>query len=102
MYAGELVETGPARQLFLAPQHPYTAALIAAIPRTSRSPGTLRAISGEAPDLRDPPAGCRFAPRRAYAFEACSRHPRLELTAANGELAACWRPQTVTIRLANA
>ncbi len=100
MYAGELVETGPARQLFLAPQHPYTAALIAAIPSTTRSPGTLRAISGEVPDLRDPPAGCRFAPRCAYAFEACSRHPRLELTAANGQLAACWLHQAGPIRLA--
>ncbi len=99
MYAGELVEIGPARQLFVAPQHPYTAALIAAIPSPLRSPGTLRAISGEVPDLRHLPGGCRFAPRCAYAFEACLHHPRLEPTAANGQMAACWLHQAGPVRL---
>jgi oligopeptide/dipeptide ABC transporter ATP-binding protein len=69
MYAGQIVEQAPTLELFERPEHPYTEALLAALPaldgeaRQSRLP----AIAGRPPDLIDPPAACRFAPRCAYA-----------------------------------
>jgi oligopeptide/dipeptide ABC transporter ATP-binding protein len=70
MYAGRLVETGPARDVLASPSHPYTSALLASLP--GRTPGTrLEAIPGAVPDLSALPAGCAFAPRCPARFEAC-------------------------------
>jgi oligopeptide/dipeptide ABC transporter ATP-binding protein len=70
MYAGEIVERAAARELFNRPEHPYTEALLAALPdlddRAARE-RRLAAIPGRPPDLIDPPAGCRFAARCPYA-----------------------------------
>jgi peptide/nickel transport system ATP-binding protein len=71
MYLGVVVETAPTRELWQAPQHPYTEALVAAIPRPDGS-GTLPdALSGEVPDPAQPPSGCRFHPRCPYVFDRC-------------------------------
>lgn len=75
MYAGEIVEIGPANSVLEEPKHPYTKALIASIP-TPRKPGEpkklLSVVPGQIPDLTQPPTGCRFHPRCPYRFEICS------------------------------
>jgi peptide/nickel transport system ATP-binding protein len=70
MYAGQIVEHATAYDLFDRPEHPYTEALLEALPQVEGEgmrEGRLRSIPGRPPDLIDPPAGCRFAPRCVYA-----------------------------------
>ncbi|MEU8669851.1 ABC transporter ATP-binding protein [Streptomyces anulatus] len=73
MYAGRIVESGPANGLFAHPRHPYTAALLASTPRLDAPAGRLAAIDGRPPDLRTTLTGCPFAPRCRQATEACDR-----------------------------
>jgi oligopeptide/dipeptide ABC transporter ATP-binding protein len=75
MYAGRAVERGPAARLFAEPAHPYTRALLAAIPRMSGPVVPLPAIPGTVPLPHAMPPGCRFAPRCAQAREACAVVP---------------------------
>src|SRR6185436_20022053 len=63
MYAGQIVESAPARTLFRAPHHPYTAGLLQALPRLGMRHTRLREIPGRVPRLGEMPAGCRFADR---------------------------------------
>lgn len=74
MYAAKLVEVGPAEEVLTRPRHPYTRALIAAVPLISAEPGSgaRPVIQGEPPDLRNPPSGCRFRTRCAFAVERCA------------------------------
>ena len=96
MYAGRVVETAEARALFAAPQHPYTEALLAAIPRLEEAPHLrLEAIDGAPPDMVRPPSGCRFAPRCRYARPDCrTAVPDLRPAAAGPgtHLHACYHP----------
>ena len=71
MYAGQVLEERAADDLFAAPQHPYTAALLAAMPERSAGRTRLATIPGVVPGLYDRPAGCLFAPRCAYATRRC-------------------------------
>ncbi len=71
MYAGNVVETGPVRAIFREPRHPYTRALLAALPAAGAQRGALASLPGQVPDLVRPPPGCRFAPRCARALPAC-------------------------------
>jgi len=90
MYAGRIVETGLVERVFARPAHPYTRALLAAIPSISgkRTP-RLAQIDGEPPDLIPPPLGCRFAPRCVYGTELCRReYPPMTTDA--GDSVACW------------
>jgi len=78
MYAGEVVEERGADALFTAPQHPYTAALLAAMPERSTGESRLATIPGVVPGLYDRPQGCLFAPRCTYATEqSCQKRPQL-------------------------
>jgi peptide/nickel transport system ATP-binding protein len=104
MYAGEFVESGPTRTLFLETQHPYTDALLGSVPRVGDSQtGQLYSISGRPPDLTKPIEGCRFMPRCEFARDACHEtRPRLEQkTGDQGHLAACLFPLTegATVRV---
>ena len=78
MYAGQVVEERGADALFGAPQHPYTAALLAAMPERSTGETRLATIPGVVPGLYDRPQGCLFAPRCTYATElSCQTRPSL-------------------------
>jgi len=68
MYAGNVVETGPVREIFKRPRHPYTRGLLASVPAVGRE---LAGIPGAIPNLINPPSGCRFHPRCAYATDEC-------------------------------
>lgn len=79
MYAGQIVETGTASEILTTPRHPYTAALLGAMPRGKASQRTLVTIPGRVPPAWAWPDGCRFHPRCVYAQDACcSRSVALE------------------------
>ncbi len=77
MYAGQLMEQRSAHDLFAAPLHPYTEALMASMPERSSGGGRLATIPGMVPGLFDRPGGCLFAPRCSYRQAACDQRPEL-------------------------
>lgn len=88
MYAGHLVETGDARQVFSDPQHPYTRELL----RSTISLHTtgLHYIPGSPPDLVDPPAGCSFNPRCPDAMRVCGSQDPVDIELPSGQQVSCW------------
>ncbi len=72
MYAGLVAEEGPVAEVFRRPRHPYTQMLLAAFPNIHADRRTLDVIPGAPPDLREPPPGCRFAPRCPFAMPVCT------------------------------
>jgi len=89
MYAGRVVEIGPARTIIAEPHHPYTVGLMQSIPRIGGPRGRLRQIDGAMPRLNAIPPGCPYHPRCPEAFERCHRE-RPDLLSAPGSKAACW------------
>jgi oligopeptide transport system ATP-binding protein len=75
MYAGQIVETGPARDVLQDPMHPYTKALIESVPALGSDSDRLHAIPGVVPKLSALPSGCRFHPRCPIAQPQCSSTP---------------------------
>ena len=94
MYAGQVVEYGPADRIFTNPYHPYTRALLEAIPRLHGPKQRLRYIPGSPPDLRNPPPGCRFEPRcsakNPKIAERCRREPPPLVEVEKGHYVRCW------------
>jgi peptide/nickel transport system ATP-binding protein len=77
MYAGRIIEQGDVKTIFTNPAHPYTKALISAIPRIEKGrKKKIFFIGGTPPNLRQPPTGCRFQPRCPYARDLCGTDPR--------------------------
>ena len=93
MYLGSIVEIGETNELFMNPKHPYTRALISAIPQPhNRGQRNRELLKGEIPDPLNPPKGCKFSPRCAFATDRC-RAERPALTAAeSGRSVACHFP----------
>jgi oligopeptide/dipeptide ABC transporter ATP-binding protein len=94
MYAGRHVESGPVRDIFNNPSHPYTQALLRSVPSMDEDVKRLYSIDGQPPALWDLPEGCRFAPRCPYADDRCRReYPPAFKVGKNGteHTAACWR-----------
>jgi oligopeptide/dipeptide ABC transporter ATP-binding protein len=75
MYAGHIVEIGPASRIISEPRHPYTRALLASVPRLDLVQSRLPTISGQPPDPGRWPAGCRFHPRCPIARPSCATEP---------------------------
>lgn len=71
MYAGEIVETGPVREVFVRPQHPYTLQLLRSVPDVDRPVHELASVGGAPPDLVSPPQGCPFHPRCPFREDDC-------------------------------
>lgn len=89
MYAGRIVEQGSVRQLFRAPKHPYTEALLSSLPKIgSREP--LRGIPGSPPNLAALPPGCSFQPRCSMAMDQCSEAAPEETDLGNKHVARCF------------
>jgi oligopeptide/dipeptide ABC transporter ATP-binding protein len=95
MYAGRIVESGPVRDVFNHPSHPYTQALLASVPKMEEQVEWLASIEGQPPALHDLPAGCRFAPRCAYADERCHAVYPPAFTVGAGHTADCWRLERI-------
>jgi peptide/nickel transport system ATP-binding protein len=89
MYAGEIVEKAPARELFDTPKHPYTLGLMNSFPSISGERKKLTGIPGAPPDLVIPPAGCRFHPRCPYAMSICAEAPPVTRPISAGHTVAC-------------
>lgn len=90
MYLGQVVEQGTTSQVWHAPLHPYTQALIAAVPHADGAGDLPRGLPGEVPDPANPPSGCRFHPRCPHRFEPCDRDEPDLAGAADGRTVACW------------
>ena len=94
MYLGRFVETGPTEQVVADPKHPYTEALLAAVPETDpRGSRDRVALDGQPPDPEDLPTGCRFAPRCPKATDRCREsEPELDAWRRGDHGAACFHP----------
>ena len=89
MYLGRIVELGPADQVIRSPRHPYTRALIAAVPSVVTRDAPAAGLPGEIPDGSAIPAGCRFHPRCPVALPQCAQHDPEFVTVGPGHVAAC-------------
>ena len=105
MYLGKLVEVGPAESVYTAPLHPYTMALLSAVPEPNPVVERVRqriVLSGEVPSPIDPPSGCRFRTRCPRAEERCTlEEPKLSASGGNHQV-ACHFPNEVPVALGGA
>jgi peptide/nickel transport system ATP-binding protein len=91
MYAGQIVERAPVRDLFARPEHPYTVGLLGSIPRLDEKRERLPSIEGRVPDMTRPPEGCRFAARCPFVEPACRAAAPPLIEVAPGHLTRCRR-----------
>ena len=90
MYLGRIVERSATLPLWALPAHPYSEALIAAVPHADGSGRLPEALPGEVPDPARPPSGCRFHPRCPYAFDRCAREEPALVELRGARSAACF------------
>jgi oligopeptide transport system ATP-binding protein len=104
MYAGRIVESGPAAAIYHNPQHPYTMALLKSVPRLDRPrQARLDPIEGQPPDLMRLDKGCSFRKRCRFAVEACGViSPSLEPVGTSGQFAACFRSEQLSLEAGRA
>jgi oligopeptide/dipeptide ABC transporter ATP-binding protein len=99
MYLGKLVELSPAEELYVRPIHPYTEALLSAVPIPDPDESERREriiLQGDVPSPIEPPPGCRFHPRCRYATEICRTEEPPLVDHGAGHLAACHHPLNVS------
>jgi peptide/nickel transport system ATP-binding protein len=89
MYLGRVVESGPTEEIFAAPNHPYTQALLSEVCRVEPKKRTFIPIKGEIPSPLDPPAGCHFHPRCPHAMAKCREAAPALIDVAPGRRSAC-------------
>jgi oligopeptide/dipeptide ABC transporter ATP-binding protein len=104
MYAGKIVETASAKELYANPRHPYTIGLLKSVPRLDQTKrDRLQPIEGSPPDLINPPLGCNFAPRCAYKIDKClTEEPPLMPVEGEAHQSACWVMPTLATPVASA
>jgi peptide/nickel transport system ATP-binding protein len=95
MYAGEIVEIGPVNEVFYRSRHAYTLSLLNAAPRLSAGAETLESIPGKPPDLIEPPSGCKFHERCAFATDLCTHTPPPLIDYEGAHRAACHETERV-------
>jgi len=99
MYLGNLVETSPAESLYANPLHPYTEALLSAVPKPDPDVATERILlPGDVPSPADPPSGCKFHTRCRYAKDICSKETPVLRELAPDHMAACHFADTLNLR----
>ena len=99
MYVGRIVETAPTRILFSAPRHPYTEALLAAVPKPDPYlKGNRMLLEGEVADPANPPSGCYFHPRCRYVTEDCRTVTPQQEEIAPGHFVSCHRAKELTLK----
>jgi peptide/nickel transport system ATP-binding protein len=100
MYAGRIMEYGPAAEVFGRPQHPYAWGLLDSMPTIDRRLAALVPIEGSPPSLLTPPSGCPFHPRCPYRFEPCpTERPPLQAPVTEAHLDACHLPWDKKVEL---
>jgi len=96
MYAGRIIESGSADDIYHDPRHPYTLALLKSVPRMDQPrKGRLDPVQGQPPDLTRLDNSCSFRPRCSFVIERCADAPYLEKVGVEGHIAACWQAQKV-------
>ena len=99
MYVGRIVEQAPTRRLYATPKHPYTEALLSAVPQPDpRRRAERMILRGEVADPADPPPGCAFHPRCPYAVERCRQEVPALLDSGDGHLVRCHRAAELTLK----
>ena len=92
MYAGKIIETGTAREIYHNPRHPYTLGLLNSVPRLDEARKVkLDPIEGMPPDLIELPVGCSFAPRCGFVYERCTQETPYLMQTTDAHESACWR-----------
>lgn len=91
MYGGEGVEVAPTRELFSAPLHPYTKALLRSVPNVNLEDMEIRSLEGFPPDLLNPPRGCRFHPRCFESMDICMMRAPKAVRVSKSRIVRCWK-----------
>ena len=96
MYAGKIIETGTAEEIYHNPKHPYTLALLKSVPRLDQTrQAKLDPVDGQPPDLARLDAGCPFRPRCRFAVDRCARENPVLEEVSSGHSSACWEKQNL-------
>jgi peptide/nickel transport system permease protein len=101
MYAGEIIESGTVHEIFNSPRHPYTAALLSAMPQVAQPGDRLTSIPGSVPPPLQWPKGCHFSTRCEFVTDAC-REAEIPIEDLGGRLVRCIRHEEIAVTIAGA